>query len=431
MLSTVQTLADPTSEPGRRFASDLSAALQTASTSNVARTRTTQSKEFGLWADFCDEVGVKSTLDDIPEVQDRLNYLVVFAYRYRQRPGRSQDNVRTGSISKILTAVGKGITDLGGQDPRFPYVGSKKYYPVLQDFMDALRKQDDPSSRTYPANVTVIRAVDEALDKEHATHGAMQVHIIDLIVVAFFWLMRPAEYTGDNLNRRDNARSESFLYRHIQFVIGKTVYPADAAPLNDANNIKLIEHAYLTFSDQKNAVKGEQIGHAATNDDFFCGAKALGRIVHRYLQHGAPPDTPICRHYNPADQSWYDIKSRHITNALRHGAELCRSTTGIDPALLSARSLRPGGATALMMADIDTDHICLMGRWKSDAMFRYLRIQAATNKRAFAQRMLDNGSYTFAPAAFQQGSALPQETPPALRAVLDLTSDDDSDIDSD
>ena len=153
--------------------------------------------------------------------------------------------------------------------------------------------------------------------------------------------------------------------------------------------------------------------------------------LHRYLQHGAPPDTPICRHYNPADKSWYDIKSRHITNALRHGAELCRSTTGIDPALLSARSLRPGGATALMMADIDTDHICLMGRWKSDAMFCYLHIQAATNKRAFAQRMLDNGSYTFAPAAFQQGSALPQETPPALRAVLDLTSDDDSDIDSD
>ena len=81
-----------------------------------------------------------------------------------------------------------------------------------------------------------------------------------------------------------------------------------------------------------------------------------------------------------------------------------------------------------MMAGIDTDHICLMGRWRSDAMFRYLRIQAATHRRGFAQRMLDNGSYTFAPAAYQQGDALPKETPPALRAVIALA---DSDSDSD
>ena len=79
-----------------------------------------------------------------------------------------------------------------------------------------------------------------------------------------------------------------------------------------------------------------------------------------------------------------------------------------------------------MMAGIDTDHICLMGRWRSDAMFRYLRIQAATHRRGFAQRMLDNGSYTFAPAAYQQGDALPLETPPVLRAVFDL-ADSDSD----
>ena len=158
-------------------------------------------------------------------------------------------------------------------------------------------------------------------------------------------------------------------------------------------------------------------------------SKTLGRICHRYLKHGARPTTPICRHYNPADRSWYDIKSKHITNALRHGARALEPTTGISFTLLSARSLRPGGATPLMMVGIDTDHICLMGRWRSDAMFRYLRIQAATQRLRVAQRMLDNGKYTFAPAAYQQGSALPQETPPPLRAAFDTlepyTSDSD------
>jgi hypothetical protein len=33
----------------------------------------------------------------------------------------------------------------------------------------------------------------------------------------------------------------------------------------------------------------------------------------------------------------------------------------------------------------------LLGRWKSDAMLRYLRIQAMTPR--FSQQMLDNGTY--------------------------------------
>ena len=83
-----------------------------------------------------------------------------------------------------------------------------------------------------------------------------------------------------------------------------------------------------------------------------------------------------------------------------------------------------------MMAGVDTDHICLMGRWKSDAMFRYLRIQAATHARGFAQKMLDSGAYTFAPALYKQGSALPLETPAAYRAALEADlypSDSDDD----
>ena len=122
-------------------------------------------------------------------------------------------------------------------------------------------------------------------------------------------------------------------------------------------------------------------------------------------------------------------QAQYVTNALRHAAQRVVGSTGIDHMLVSARSLRPGGATALMMAGIDTDHICLMGRWKSDAMFRYLRIQAATNARGFAQKMLDSGAYTFAPAIYKQGSALPLETPAAYRAVLeqDLYASDSDD----
>ncbi len=118
---------------------------------------------------------------------------------------------------------------------------------------------------------------------------------------------------------------------------------------------------------------------------------------------------------HPAVRAWSAIKPSFVTNALRHAANACALRTGIDPALISARSLRPGGATALLCANVDKDAIMLLGCWKSDAMLRYLRIQAMTP--GFSQRMLDHGAYTFHPQAFRDQQP-PVEAPPAIHAIL-------------
>ena len=73
------------------------------------------------------------------------------------------------------------------------------------------------------------------------------------------------------------------------------------------------------------------------------------------------------------------------------------------------------------MPNIDPDNIQLLGRWKSDAMFRYLRIQAHVHTNNFAQNMLDHGSYTFAPGSFTEDHdmPLPLQTPDSFVEVLD------------
>ena len=78
--------------------------------------------------------------------------------------------------------------------------------------------------------------------------------------------------------------------------------------------------------------------------------------------------------------------------------------------------MRPGGATALLCAGIDKDAIQLLGRWKSDAMLRYLRIQAASIQFNYAQQMLESGSYTFHPQALAD-DGLPNEAPVAVAAL--------------
>ena len=55
----------------------------------------------------------------------------------------------------------------------------------------------------------------------------------------------------------------------------------------------------LTFTTQKNGVRGEKIGHGATGDPLLCPKEALRRRMMHLIQHDAPPDTPLARFKSP------------------------------------------------------------------------------------------------------------------------------------
>jgi hypothetical protein len=204
----------------------------------------------------------------------------------------------------------------------------------------------------------------------------------------------------------DDGNTVPYEIHHINLTIGGKTYSALAAPLHDSTSIASIEAATLQLDDQKNGTKGEVIDHAATTDPIFCPAKALGRIAQCHQQyHTANPGNriqpgkgKIYKHQEP-DGTWHKTANRHVTDALQDTATLVEKTTGIPPKLISARSMRPGGATALLCAGVHGDAIKLVGRWKSDSMLLYLRAQVLIVGEQFAQRMLDNGRYSFAPMA--------------------------------
>jgi hypothetical protein len=62
----------------------------------------------------------------------------------------------------------------------------------------------------------------------------------------------------------------------------------------------------------------------------------------------------------------------------------------------ATRALRAGGAMALLCARVDPLLVQLVGRWKSDAMLRYLHLQA-TNMHDLATRMLSGGEFKLLP----------------------------------
>ena len=70
----------------------------------------------------------------------------------------------------------------------------------------------------------------------------------------------------------------------------------------------------------------------------------------------------------------------------------------MDPSEYSARSLRAGGAMALLSANCDSNVIKLLGRWKSDAMMDYLHEQSLPIFKRLATAMFNNGQHFFLPS---------------------------------
>ena len=187
------------------------------------------------------------------------------------KPAKTGHPVRSGTVADALLAVGTGITHLGQPDPRKVAPGSDKNDPLLADFLSALADQDSPATRAYPANLTILRAAAQILDTRHTVDGPANTHVLDLMVVGFFGLLRPAEY----LYGSGKTRSQAFCLCDIHLTVDGAVLPVSSPLLNDETLLR-ISHATLTFSDQTAGVRGEAITHRSNSDPFLCPSKALG-----------------------------------------------------------------------------------------------------------------------------------------------------------
>ena len=108
-----------------------------------------------------------------------------------------------------------------------------------------------------------------------------------------------------------------------------------------------------------------------------------------------PPDTHLAAVFK--GDEWSTVCRAEIT------AALCATTTIIGPQVgfiledVNALLVRFDGTMDLLMTCINTDMIRLMGRWRSNAILRYLHTTAQTFTEGFAARMVQHGYYALIP----------------------------------
>jgi hypothetical protein len=104
----------------------------------------------------------------------------------------------------------------------------------------------------------------------------------DMIIITFFFLLRPGEYTDNN--------KDPFRLTDTQLFIRDTRLPLLTAP---ALELCLARFASLTFTSQKNGVRGKVIGLACSGNPYLCPVQAIICHVLYLHSHMAPPTTPL------------------------------------------------------------------------------------------------------------------------------------------
>jgi len=361
------------------FCHDLSTA-QEAVQRGVATGRNASSHtHWRSWCHYTATLGVDPFLQTI---QDKIPILQVFLLRVRQGAlARNRGPVLARTAEDYLRSVGQTFQLLGYPDPRLNSLSKVDYR--LNRMLASFKKQDPPPNRVKPVPIQVLRHI---ATRACTWEDPVDLATADMIILAFFFLLRPGEYTA---NRSDTS---PFRFQDVQLFIGPTRLDLNTAT---PELIRQATFATPTFTTQKNGVCNEVIGHARSGDLYLCPVHALIRRVLHLRAHNAARETPLATAYH--HESPVAILPAHITQTLRQAVLLLGPSLGFLPSDVSARCLRAAGATALLCANVDSCHIELLGRWHSDQMLRYLHLQAQPLMRQFSQKMLHGGQFSLIP----------------------------------
>jgi hypothetical protein len=366
--------------------------VEDAMRAGLSRGRNTSATTYGtIWATFRQQLGMAP---NFAPGEDPIPWLQIFGQRVRDgRLSASGNPVGSGQVADALLFVAQAHTMLGAPDPR-KLTGSGTIDPRLSRQISGYHKKDPPPARVKPLPIPLLR---HAQDIATAAGDAESLAAADMMWIAFFFLLRPGEYT------RPSEDTHPFRMGDVHLWINQQ--PLDYQTATEAQFLA-VNFIGLEFTTQKNGTKGEVIGHGRSLDPFICPVASIIRRL-RYLRSiDAPRTTFLCAFQRGSSLKL--LESKTITILLQQACLGLGNSFGFTAADISAKSLRASGAMALLNEKVDRNVIQLIGRWKSDTMLRYLHVQAHNLMSGFSQLMLEGGNFALIPN--ELGATLPTFT---------------------
>ena len=280
--------------------------------------------------------------------------------------------------------MGQAHARLGAADPRLNPVG--KFDFRLGSLLQAWAKADAPPQRVKPLPLPVVAQVWAMAQGEGTPHA---IAAASCLITGFFFLLRPGEYLGNPAKRG----AHMFRLQDVQFWVGSRALDHFTCPAADLTAATFMS---LTFTQQKNGVRNERIGHGRSGHPSLCPVTSLATLVLALRAHGATVETTLKAVRKSPTLPFCHISPSDITSRIRAVLHLHPDPT-YTLADVSVRSTRAGGAMALLCAGVDSDRLRMIGRWRSDEMFRYLHVQAQPIMNGLAAAMIRGGDFRLTP----------------------------------
>ena len=263
--------------------------------------------------------------------------------------------------------------------------GSDKLIPKLAQMLDGWKAEDPPTLKKLPVEVDIPEHIAMHGYENDATEA--QRAIGDLVLIAFYFLLRVGEYTTKS-KRQNTKRTVQFKLEDITFFghdkLGRLrQLPHNATP----EDILMAHSATMKIDNQKNGWKGVCIHQEANGEDFLCPVRALGRrVLHMRMNH-ATRYTSISSYFVAGKQC--EITDKHIRQCLKDAARDLQyaELRGIPVERIDTHSLRSGGANALSLSGYSDREIQKMGRWRGATFKEYIREELACFSKGMTRKM--------------------------------------------
>jgi hypothetical protein len=299
-------------------------------------------------------------------------YLLAFAARVRT--GLFGHGLQVGfqSVETALRHMAQTLVLAGYEDPR-KATGAHDLDLPFQRLLKSYRNADPVPK---PQLALPVHTIATAGQHYQAPQAAVRA-TADLVITAFFFLLRVGEYTMPKKQQR--TRTVQFRLQDVTFRRANNTIIQRNAPLAE---LAAAASVTLFLDNQKNGQRGTTVLHTATGN-WFCPVQALARRVASIMTMHMPADTPLS-FVRPGCH----VSPMNVTNLVHHAAV---ATNLIDQGYslqrIGTHSLRASGAMALKLQGAADSTIMKIGRWTGTTFLTYIHSQIGAINAGLATKM--------------------------------------------
>ena len=278
--------------------------------------------------------------------------------------------VKAGTVSTALTAVGQAISVATGRNPT-KVEGSDKFLPRLAETLEGWGKEDPATKKKLPVEADVPEFVAGAGRLSCATELLKAVG--DLMLIAFYFMLRIGEYTMKKGQRASSKQTQQFKMSNCTFFKENKLGQLRQLPWDAPDaDIMTASSMSLKLGNQKNGYKDVCVHHEANGSAYNCPVKAGGRRYCHIRANTSDRETYLSAFF--VNGVRYDVLDQDIRDNIKWAAtELdYHARRGIPVERVDTHSLRGGGANALSLAGYSDTQIQKMGRWRGATFKEYI-----------------------------------------------------------